>query len=64
MTPPSDGGRETGTDAAPPPEPPKKTLVATVSERTGYPTQKPTALLDRIIRCASPEGGLVVDYHR
>ncbi len=30
-------------------------------ERTGYPTQKPRALLDRILRCASPEGGLVVD---
>jgi DNA modification methylase len=34
---------------------------AKVSERTGYPTQKPLALLDRIVRCASPEGGLVVD---
>jgi adenine-specific DNA-methyltransferase len=34
---------------------------AKTSERTGYPTQKPLALLDRIIRCASPEGGLVVD---
>ncbi len=30
-------------------------------ERTGYPTQKPRALLDRVIACASPEGGLVVD---
>lgn len=34
---------------------------AAVSERTGYPTQKPRALLERIIRCATPEGGLVVD---
>jgi hypothetical protein len=34
---------------------------APVSERTGYPTQKPRALLERIIRCASPEGGTVVD---
>jgi len=34
---------------------------AKTSERTGYPTQKPLALLDRIVRCASPEGGLVVD---
>jgi DNA modification methylase len=34
---------------------------AKTSERTGYPTQKPVALLDRIVRCASPEGGLVVD---
>ena len=31
------------------------------AERTGYPTQKPLALLDRIVRCATPEGGLVVD---
>jgi DNA modification methylase len=30
-------------------------------ERTGFPTQKPRALLDRIITCASPPGGLVVD---
>ena len=34
---------------------------AKTTERTGYPTQKPLALLDRIIRCASPAGGLVVD---
>ena len=34
---------------------------AKTGERTGYPTQKPRALLDRILRCASPEGGLVVD---
>ncbi|HSQ63964.1 MAG TPA: site-specific DNA-methyltransferase [Polyangiaceae bacterium] len=34
---------------------------AAPSERTGYPTQKPRALLDRIVRCATPEGGLVVD---
>ncbi|CAN5921025.1 hypothetical protein BH11MYX4_BH11MYX4_14310 [soil metagenome] len=31
------------------------------SERTGYPTQKPRALLERIIACATPPGGLVVD---
>ncbi len=31
------------------------------AERTGFPTQKPRALLDRIIACASPPGGLVVD---
>jgi DNA modification methylase len=30
-------------------------------ERTGFPTQKPRALLERIIRAATPEGGLVVD---
>lgn len=31
------------------------------SERTGFPTQKPRSLLDRIVSCASPPGGLVVD---
>jgi hypothetical protein len=30
-------------------------------ERTGFPTQKPRALLDRILSCASPAGGLIVD---
>ena len=30
-------------------------------ERTGFPTQKPRALLDRIVSCAAPPGGLVVD---
>jgi DNA modification methylase len=30
-------------------------------ERTGFPTQKPRALLDRVIACASPPEGLVVD---
>lgn len=30
-------------------------------ERTGYPTQKPRALLERVIACATPPGGLVVD---
>jgi DNA modification methylase len=34
---------------------------ASVGERTGYPTQKPRALLDRIVACATPPGGLVVD---
>jgi DNA modification methylase len=34
---------------------------ARTSERTGFPTQKPRALLDRIIACASPPRGLVVD---
>jgi DNA modification methylase len=31
------------------------------SERTGYPTQKPRALLERIIACATDPGGIVVD---
>jgi hypothetical protein len=34
---------------------------AATGERTGFPTQKPRALLDRIVSCASPPGGLVVD---
>jgi DNA modification methylase len=34
---------------------------APTHERTGYPTQKPRALLERIVRCATPKGGLVVD---
>lgn len=31
------------------------------SERTGYPTQKPTALLETLIRACCPPGGLVLD---
>lgn len=31
-------------------------------ERNGYPTQKPEALLERIIRASSPVGGLVADF--
>ena len=34
---------------------------ARTGERTGFPTQKPRALLDRIVTCACPAGGLVVD---
>ena len=30
-------------------------------ERTGYPTQKPLALLERIIKASSNEGGIVLD---
>ena len=30
-------------------------------ETTGYPTQKPVKLLDRIVRASTTEGGLVVD---
>ena len=30
-------------------------------ERTGYPTQKPLALLDRIIKASCPERGIVLD---
>jgi DNA modification methylase len=35
--------------------------IAQGSERIGYPTQKPEALLERIIQCASNEGDLVLD---
>ena len=31
------------------------------SQRTGYPTQKPEALIERIIKCATREGDLVLD---
>ncbi|MCL2247525.1 MAG: hypothetical protein FWC10_10550 [Lentimicrobiaceae bacterium] len=31
------------------------------NEKIGYPTQKPEALLERIIRCASKEGDIVLD---
>jgi DNA modification methylase len=34
---------------------------AVSSERTGYPTQKPRALLERIVACATEPGGIVVD---
>ena len=36
-------------------------LTATNKERTGYPTQKPLALLERIIRASSNEGDIVFD---
>ncbi len=32
------------------------------NERTGYPTQKPQALLERIIKASSPPDGLVGDF--
>lgn len=31
------------------------------AERTGYPTQKPLALLELLVRACSPEGGTVLD---
>jgi DNA modification methylase len=31
------------------------------TERIGYPTQKPEALMERIIKCASNEGDIVID---
>ena len=36
-------------------------LSAHAKERTGYPTQKPLALLERIITASSPVGGVVLD---
>jgi DNA modification methylase len=36
-------------------------LTSSSKERIGYPTQKPVALLERIIKCASNEGNLVLD---
>jgi DNA modification methylase len=36
-------------------------IAATSRERTGYPTQKPLALLDRVVRVWSNEGDVVAD---
>ena len=36
-------------------------VVTSSKERTGYPTQKPEALLERIIRASCPEDGIVLD---
>jgi adenine-specific DNA-methyltransferase len=36
-------------------------LAPTASERVGYPTQKPVALVSRVIQASSPPGGLVLD---
>jgi hypothetical protein len=36
-------------------------VQAQAAERLGYPTQKPVALLERIIRSSCPEGGVVLD---
>jgi DNA modification methylase len=38
-------------------------LHATDSERLGYPTQKPEALLERIIKVSSDEGDVVLDAY-
>lgn len=39
------------------------TIVSpTGKEKTGYPTQKPLAILKRIIAASSPPGGLVLDF--
>ena len=36
-------------------------LNTSSAERTGYPTQKPVALAERIIKASCPEGGTVLD---
>ena len=45
--------------------PPRDTVTdikpASRSEKTGYPTQKPVALAERIIKASCPEGGVVLD---
>ncbi|MGI9033146.1 MAG: DNA-methyltransferase [Acidimicrobiales bacterium] len=42
---------------------PRYPIVPTNSrERTGYPTQKPVKLLERIIRASSDPGDLVADF--
>ena len=39
------------------------TIVSpTGREKTGYPTQKPLGVLERIVRASSPPGGLVADF--
>ena len=38
-----------------------KNVQAHAKERVGYPTQKPLALLDRIIKASSNEGDMVLD---
>ena len=38
-----------------------KQIVGPSAERVGYPTQKPLALLDRIIRASSNEGDMIFD---
>lgn len=40
-----------------------KALHATDSERLGYPTQKPEALLERIIEVSSNEGDVILDAY-
>jgi DNA modification methylase len=37
-------------------------MHAPAAERTGFPTQKPKALLSRIIEASTSEGGLVADF--
>ena len=57
-------GKKTGEDSPGAPMRdvwPLSILAPTAKERLGYPTQKPLALLDRIIRASSNEGDVVFD---
>ena len=38
-------------------------IAPTSKERLGYPTQKPEALLERIIKASCPKGGVVLDAY-
>ena len=40
-----------------------KTFASTSNERNGYDTQKPKALIERIIKASSNEGDLVADFY-
>ncbi len=42
-------------------DPETKALISQAKERTGWPTQKPLALLERIIKASSNEGDMVLD---
>jgi site-specific DNA-methyltransferase (adenine-specific) len=63
----SSGHRKPGVDEADTSGPPLSdaweigVIAAIGKERTGYPTQKPEALLERIVRASSRDGDLVLD---
>ena len=42
-------------------DPETKALISQSTERTGYPTQKPLKLLERIVKASSNEGDMVLD---
>ena len=42
-------------------DPETKALISQSKERTGWPTQKPLALLERIIKASSNEGDIILD---
>ncbi len=63
----SSGRRKPSVEAGETPGPPLSdtwelgVIAAIGRERTGYPTQKPEALLERVIRASSREGDVVLD---